>query len=128
MTSMMNTIGWNFGISVLFGLHILSVIAFVVGLIFFVVIAIRTFSNAKLKTSAIWLMVAGVIICLFTIAASPLKRPWSYAGSCGFMSGKMGMMEKMESMMNKMTEHDEKSPSDDHEEMEDMLVEMMGNK
>ena len=74
MFNMMNTTGIQYGFITLWGLHILSVIAFFVGLIFLVVLAIKTFTPAQLKSWAIWLMVGGTVVCLFTIGV--LGRPW----------------------------------------------------
>lgn len=125
MMPMMNTANWSFGLSALWGLHILSVIAFSVGLLFFIVFALKHFHATELKTWAIWLMVIGTIVCLITIVLSPpIGRQCGGFGFGGPMSGKAGMMRNMERMMQMMTEHDKKSPNADHEEMEMMLEEM----
>src|SRR3989338_7423468 len=74
MMDIVNTTGSGLGFIALWGIHILSVIAFFVGVVFLIVLAIRQFSPVQLKNWAIGLIVGGTILCLFTIL-SP-RRPW----------------------------------------------------
>jgi hypothetical protein len=76
MFNMMNTIGGSgLGFSILWALHILSVIAFFTGVVLFVAYAIKTFKPAQLKQWAIWLVVIGSVVCLLTIAT--MGHPWA---------------------------------------------------
>ncbi|HLC75601.1 MAG TPA: hypothetical protein VJB82_00575 [Candidatus Peribacterales bacterium] len=119
---MMTTTGSNLGFIVLWSLHILSVIAFFTGVLFLIVLAVKTFSPTQLKNWAIWLMIGGAVVCLFTIAAR--GGPW--VGGYGRMSGMQ--MQNMGRMMEMMTDHDagmNGAAHDEHEEMEEMMREMM---
>src|SRR3990167_7479783 len=122
MFNMMTTTGSNLYFTVLWSLHILSVIAFFTGVLFLIFFAIKTFTPAQLKSWAIGLMIGGAILCLFTIAAR--GEPW---GSSKF--GRSGMqMKTMGRMMEMMMDHDEDMAGeghDEHEEMEEMMREMM---
>lgn len=125
MELMMTTTGWNYGFIALWGLHILSVIAFFTGVLFFIIIAIKTFTPSQFKAWAIWLMVIGTIICLFTIAV--IGRPW--IGLWYWGNGMQGaQMMQMGQMMERMMEHDQGmtgSEHSDHEDMEKMMRMMM---
>lgn len=124
MYSMMDTIGTGFGFSFLWGLHILSVVAFFTGVLFFIVLAVKTFTPLQLKHWAIWFVVGGSIVCLLTIAA--LGRPWMSSGFFG--SGMSGMqMRQMDRMMQMMQAHDEEDPDEDHEGIENMMQMMRGS-
>ncbi|OGJ56428.1 hypothetical protein A3D88_03550 [Candidatus Peribacteria bacterium RIFCSPHIGHO2_02_FULL_52_16] len=123
MMDIVNTTGSGLGFIALWGIHILSVIAFFVGVVFLIVLAIRQFSPVQLKNWAIGLIVGGTILCLFTILS--LGRPWIGVLGGGFPQGMMLQRGVMEMMKDKMMEHDEHEESDDHEEMEDMMDMMM---
>ena len=116
-----NTTG--FGFIALWGVHILSVIAFFVGVVFLIILAIRQFSPTQLKNWAIGLIAGGTILCLFTIFS--LGRPWIGMIGIGSRSGMMLQQNMMDSIKDKMMEHDEREESDDHEEMEEMMDMMM---
>lgn len=90
MYTMMTTTGWGFGLIFLWGLHILSVVAFFIGVLFFVVLAIKKFTAQQLKNWAIGLIILGTVGCLFTIAF--MGHPWigSRMGDFGF-GGRMPM-------------------------------------
>lgn len=126
MYPMMATTGWNYGFITLWGLHILSVIAFYTGVLFFIILAIKTFTPTQLKNWAIWLIVVGSLLCLFTIAI--IGRPWVgmwYLGSGGMQGAQMMQMGQM---MERMMEHDRGSAGadhNDHDEMENMMRMMM---
>ncbi len=95
---MMNTIGFGLGFSLLWAVHVLSVIAFFIGVVFLVVYAVKTLSNAKLKLWAIWLMVIGTLLCLLTIAT--MGHPW--AGPFGYgnmMYGNKDFQRQFQQMM-----------------------------
>ena len=118
---MMSSFGPDYGFIVLWAVHVLSVIASFTGLLFLIVFAVKTLTPQQLKTWAIWLMVTGAVVCLFTIAI--IGRPWM-----GLSSGKMGMegrmMERgmmMGSMMEQMTKHDADSDVEDRMEHEGMM-------
>jgi len=118
---MMSSFGPDYGFIVLWAIHVLSVIASFTGLLFLIVFAVKTLTPQQLKTWAIWLMVTGAVVCLFTIAI--IGRPWM-----GLSSGKMGMegrmMERgmmMGSMMEQMTKHDADSDVEDRMEHEGMM-------
>ena len=123
MFTMMNSTGMGYGFVVLWSLHILSVIAFFTGVLFLIFFAIKTLTPAQLKNWAIGLMIGGAIVCLFTIAAR--GGPWIG----GQFSGKSGMqMQTMGRMMEMMMDHDEGMTDeghDEHEEMEEMMREMI---
>lgn len=122
MYPMMDTIGWNYGFIALWGLHVLSVVAFFTGVLFFIVLAIKTFTPAQLKSSAIWLMITGTIVCLITIAF--IGRPWigmNYWGA-GMNGGmQMQQMQMMGRMMEEMMEHDRGANGEEGEEHGDMM-------
>lgn len=123
METMMTTTGWNLGLMTLWGLHILSVVAFFTGVLFLIVLAIKTFTPAQMKAWAIGLLVVGTIVCLFTVAI--IGRPWiaqSYWGS-GMNAMKM---QKMGQMMEMMMEHNQGADSDEQREHGDMMQKMMG--
>lgn len=95
MMDMMNTTGFVFGFAFLWGIHILSVIAFFTGIALFIALAAKTFSQQQLKSWTIGLLVAGIIACLFTIGVR--GAPWTDSGMMGKKSGMMRihMMEKI---------------------------------
>ena len=127
MEPMMTTTGWNLGLTALWGLHILSVFAFFTGVLFLIVLAIKTFTPAQLKTWAIGLLIGGTILCLFTVAM--IGRPWIGPGHYG-SSGTNGMqMQMMNTMMERMMEHNQGTNGEDqmeHGDMMQMMRMMMG--
>lgn len=66
---------FGMGFSVLWALHVLSVIAFFTGVLFFIVLAIKTFTAKQLRTWALWLVIGGAVLCLATIAV--MGHPWA---------------------------------------------------
>lgn len=122
MYPMMDTTGWNVLFIALWGFHIFSVVAFFTGVLFLIVLAIKTFTSRQLKSWAIWLMAIGTIVCLITIAL--IGRPW--IGLHYWGSGMNGMqMQQMNRMMQMMTQHDQGGPSEDHDEIEGMMRDML---
>ncbi len=126
MYNTMITAGLNYDFIALWGLHILSIVIFFIGVVFLIVLAIKTFTPAQLKSWAIWLMVIGTIVCLFTIAM--IGRPWIglYARDAN-MSGMQ--MQQMGQMMEMMMKHNEGANSEDqgeHGDMMQMMRMMMG--
>lgn len=92
------------------------------GALFFIVLAIKMFTAAQLKQWAIGLIVAGIIVCLLTIVASPFRRPWvtfGFFGGNSMMNG--GSMQMMEQMMEMMEEHDAGRNDPEHEEMRQLF-------
>ena len=122
MYPMMDTIGWNYGFIALWGLHVLSVVAFFTGVLFLIILAVKTFTPTQLKSWAIWLMVVGTIVCLITIAF--IGRPWigmNYWGA-GMNGGiQMQQMQMMGRMMEEMMEHDRGANGEEGEEHGDMM-------
>lgn len=126
MYPMMATTGWNYGFIALWGLHVLSVVAFFTGVLFLIVLAIKTFNAAQLKNWAIWLLGLGTVVCLFTIAI--IGRPWI---GLNYWSDEMGgmQMQRMGQMMEMMMEHNQKANSaeqGEHGDMMQMMRMMMG--
>lgn len=66
--------GASLGFMTLWGLHMLSVIAFFIGVVFLVILAAKTFNKVQLRNWAIGLMILGTVVCLFTIMA--MGHPW----------------------------------------------------
>jgi hypothetical protein len=125
MEPMMNTTGWDYGFIALWGLHVFSVIAFFLGVLFFIIFAIKTFTPTQLKSWAIWLVVLGTVVCLVTVAI--IGRPW--IGQHYWNTGMSGMqMQRMNQMMEMMMEHNQGADGDDQAEHGDMLqmMRMMG--
>lgn len=90
MMNMVHTTGMGPGLGLLWGLHVLSVIAFSTGILFLIVYAIKTFTHAQLKTWAMGLIVIGAVACLFTIGV--MGRTWnSYKMTTCDSGGMMGM-------------------------------------
>ncbi len=105
MTYMMHNTGFTAGFTFLWGLHALSVAAFFTGIVFFVILAAKTFNAALLKKWAVGLVVAGTLACLLTIGIK--GGPWTdgmQAGAGMMQVQRMGMMEKM---MNRMMKDDD---------------------
>lgn len=125
MVDTMNIAGWDYGFIVLWGLHVLSVVAFFTGFLFLVVLAIKTFTPKQLKSWALWLMAAGTIACLFTIALT--GRLWMGHRYRAGMDGRQ--IQKMEQVMEMMKEHEggaDEEENGEHEEMMEMMRMMMG--
>src|SRR3989338_8483447 len=92
--------GWDAVFVALWGLHVLAVVAFFTGVLFLVILALKTFTPAQLKSWAIGLMIVGAIVCLLTIGM--IGRPW--VGLMGY--GNAGMygvrMQNVDRMMDTM--------------------------
>ena len=123
MMDMMNSTGMVSSFVFLWGLHVLSVIAFFVGVLFLILWAAKALAPSQMKTWGIGLVIAGTVVCLFTIAVR--GGPW-IGGGFGHTSGMMMQRGMMENMMDEMEEHDEREASDDHDGMMDMMQMMMG--
>lgn len=89
----MNTIGMDggFGFSILWIVHILSVVSFAAGLVFLLAWAVKTLPIAKLLQWAIGLLIGGAIACLITIGI--MGHPWT----SGSMMGGNNMMYRVDS-------------------------------
>ncbi|MBI5155956.1 hypothetical protein HZA45_01635 [Candidatus Peregrinibacteria bacterium] len=128
MDNMMDAIGWNYGFIALWGLHVLSVVAFFTGVLFLIVLAVKTFTPAQLKLWAIWLIAVGILICLFTIGVT--GRPWIGKHYWGAGMGGGTQMQMMGRMMEEMMEHDRgasKAEGEQHGDMMQMMRMMMGS-
>lgn len=126
MYPMIDNVGWNYGFIAPWGLHIFSVVAFFTGVLFLIVLAIKTFTPAQLKSWATWLMVIGTIVCLFTIAI--IGRPWIGLNYWGAGMGGM-QMQQMSQMMEMMMKHNGGANGEDqgeHGDMMKMMRMMMG--
>ncbi len=55
------------GFPILWALHILSVLAFLSGIILLIILAAKTLTHAQLKSWALWLLIGGGVVCLLTI-------------------------------------------------------------
>ena len=86
MNPMMNTTGFGIGFGLLWGIHILSVVAFTVGILFLILWANKHLSGPQMKSWGIWLVVIGILACLLTIGVK--GGPWMGYG----MNGGQGMM------------------------------------
>ncbi len=89
MMNMMNTTGTGLGSGFIFlwGLHVLSVIAFFVGVLLLILWAVKTLSHGQLKTWGIGLVVVGTLACLLTIGMR--GSPWMGDGFGGMGYGRM---------------------------------------
>lgn len=113
MVNMMaSTTGMDYGFIAIWGLHVLSVIAFFTGIIFFIIFAFKTFTADQLKNWAIALVAIGAVACLFTIAGR--GGPWTEGMNGRFPYMQMNMMRDMmggemmddDDMMMEMSMHD----------------------
>ncbi len=109
MMNVMTTTGFGFGFGILWILHMLAVIAFVIGLVFLIVFAIRSLTQAELKAWAIWLLIGSTIICLFTIGMIGSAR-----NSYGMMHN-VGLAGKTPMNWNTWTNNDEESSAPDQQ-------------
>jgi hypothetical protein len=91
MFNMMYATGNN-GFIFLWALHVLSVIAFFVGVFFLLLWAFKHLSEKQLKQWGWALIIGGSLVCLFTIAS--MGHPWPGFGSAGMM-GSRTMMPMM---------------------------------
>lgn len=99
MFNMMNAtgLGFGFGLTILWGLHVLSVIAFFIGVLLLLFWAFKHLSEQQMKQWGWTLIIAGTVVCLFTIAA--VGRPWGGYRMGGF--GSTGMMPMMRNSWEK---------------------------
>lgn len=104
--------GFGSGFLFLWGLHVLSVIVFGIGLLFLILWAVKTLSQGQFKTWGIGLVVAGTIVCLLTIGV--MGHPWTGGGMMGGSHMKMRMQ-----MMEKMMDERSGGMMDDEDEDED---------
>jgi len=81
MMNTMNNTGWGFGLNALWALHILSVIAFFVGVSLLLFWAFKYLSAKQLTQWGWALIVGGAIVCLFTIGV--MGHPWTGNGMNG---------------------------------------------
>lgn len=123
MMNMMNSTGMMTNYLLLWGLHVLSVIVFAVGVLLLIGWAVKTWQPAQVKTWGVGFLIAGTILCLISIAGR--GGPW-IGGGFGYKSGMMMQNGMMENMMDEMMEHDEREGSEDHDDMMGMMRMMMG--
>lgn len=92
MMNMANTTGWHYGLTALWGVHALAMIAFGVGLLFILFWAFKHLNTGQLRNWGIGLFVVGAAVCLVTIGVR--GAPWGFPmdGGGGM---KCPMMEKM---------------------------------
>jgi len=126
MYSMMNTTGWNFGFTLLYGLHMLSVVVFAFGAAFLLFWAFKHLSVQKLWQWGWSLVVIGTIACLLTLPAWPSFAMRGFGGM-GYDTGGMSAqnMQMMGQMMERVIEHNRMNPDADHDEIEDMMRDML---
>ncbi len=118
MMDMMNSTGSAAGLTALWGVHVLSVVAFFVGVILLILWAARTLNQGQLKMWGMTLAIVGMIACLLTIGVR--GAPWGSGNSA--MS--MKHMQMMEKMMGGMMDDDDDSDDTDHMGMNDDAMSM----
>lgn len=113
---MMNTIGFGSGTSLLWCLHMLACLTIIVGIVLLVVWAIKTLTQAQLKTWGIALAIIGLIVCALTMAVLPMGKftTFKYSGENGMMMrstqhmmGNGMMMDDDDMMMDHMMDEDD---------------------
>jgi hypothetical protein len=122
MMNTMNNTGSVLGFATLWGVHVLAVILFFVGLIFLILWASKALNLGQLKAWGIGLVVVSTLVCLLTIAA----RGAMWHGN-GMMGGsKMMRMEMMEEMMGgEMMDDDDECEGENCMDMDgDMMMDM----
>lgn len=125
MVNMMNSTGWGFGLISLWGIHILSVIVFFVGVVLLLIWAFKHLSAEQLWKWGWILVVVGTIVCLLTIGV--IGKPWLGLHYRDAGNGNM-QMQQMSQMMNMMMKHDEDATDEErgeHMEMRNSLQEIM---
>ncbi len=101
----MNSTGTGVGLAALWGVHVLSVILFFVGVILLILWAAKTLNQDQLKTWGITLAVIGTIACLLTIGMR--GAPWGDVGMMSNSETKMMYMQMMEKMMGGMMDQND---------------------
>lgn len=109
MMDIMNNTGSAAGLTALWGVHILSVVLFFVGVILLILWAAKSLNQGQLKTWGITLAVIGTIACLLTIGAR--GAPWGGVEMMGNSEKKMMRMQMMEKMMGGMMDDDDDADS-----------------
>lgn len=109
MMHMMNNTGLGAGFIALWGIHVLSVIVFALGIVLLVLWAAKTLNQGQLKTWGITMVVIGAIACLITIAVK--GSTWDESGMMGNSQTKMMRMQMMEKMMDGMMDDENDSGS-----------------
>jgi Domain of unknown function (DUF305) len=94
MMNIMHTTGSAAGFPALWGIHILSVALFFVGVILLILWAAKTLSQSRLKMWGIVLAVVGTVACLLTIGARGTL--WGGMSMSGTSEMKMEHMQKMD--------------------------------
>ena len=97
---MMTTTGFSAfpgSFTLLWAVHIVSVIIFFVGVIFLIAWAIKHLSGPKLKMWGIWMLIIGAIACLLTVGFR--GAPWMGFGFDGPGGSRMGMSMNGMTMM-----------------------------
>lgn len=123
MMDMMNTTGSAAGLTALWGVHVLSVVLFFVGVILLILWAAKTLNQGQMKTWGITLAVIGTIACLLTIGVQ--GAPWGGGvGMMGTSETKTMRMQMMEKMMKGMMDDDDDSSGMNHMGMKDDAMSM----
>ena len=86
------------GVFLIMGLYRLAMLAFVIGLIFFIAWAIKNLKKDKLLKLSIVLMVVGVLACLLTMS---FGGGYHYKYSKGLKSGIMMKSDKWDAVKSK---------------------------
>lgn len=103
----------------LHGLFALAVLAFFLGLLFLIILVIKTFNETRLRDWGFGLMIGGLIIGALIVLLTALHGP-GMRGRGGMMWGRdEGMMR--EKMMNEYDEYDNGYQNDYSEPGEDGL-------
>lgn len=128
MMNGMTTIGFAGPGTAMFWLHLhwfFGAFA-IVGFILLTVWAAKKLSAENLKSFTIWLLVIGIVGTLLTapLAFSGFQR-MANSWNGGYGNHMMGNGMMMQNMMEMMMKHDTGNGDEEHEEMEEMMQEMM---
>jgi len=102
----MNIMDFGSGFAIVMLLHALAVIAFFTGLLFFIILAMKKFTEKELKMWALWLIIGGILVSLLTAGAKHGFKA-DYSKYRLMDDAKMGMMKGdayRPTMMMKKTE------------------------
>ena len=91
---MMDTFSSFGGYAFLYGFHKLFVLAFLLGLLFFIVWALRNLKKDQLKKWAVTLLVIGILGCLLTMFFGGFGYK-GFKGKMGFEKSHAGMWKCM---------------------------------
>ena len=118
----MSNTGVGSGLLVLWGFHVLAIIAFLSGVLFLLFWAYKTLTPDQLKKWGWSLTIGGALVCLMTIGA--MGHTWSSMGNQRFIMQKGEHGEMMKMMMGK-EKGQMMNMSDDNDDAMDMSMKGM---